>query len=158
MKIFLKGLMVFVCYPSDNIFLECSRRTKHTLFKQVLWKWYCLLTVSSLCQNRNVKREEAKQVSKEIKYAQQQLSCESSIRKKLKYLRVCLWRNRVKVKKIKFTNRQKCIFRQISPIYLNPKNYSLENSLAHVSLVWTIFVFFPVNYEGKKSIKDSLWI
>lgn len=67
------------CYHSDDIFSECLRETKHMLFKQVPWTMVLPLnSVRLMSENRNVKKQEAKQVSKEIKYAQQQLSCESS--------------------------------------------------------------------------------
>lgn len=67
------------CHPSDDIFSECLRGTKHMLFKQVPWTMVLPLnSVRLMSENRNVKRQQAKQVSKEIKYAQQQLSCESS--------------------------------------------------------------------------------
>lgn len=62
--------------PSDDISLECSRGTKHVLFKQVPWTMVLPLNSGRLMsENRNVRRQEAKQVSKVIKYAQQQLSC-----------------------------------------------------------------------------------
>lgn len=39
-----------LCYPSDDIFSESLRGTKHMLFKQVPEQWYCLLTAAGLCQ------------------------------------------------------------------------------------------------------------
>lgn len=68
-----------LCYPSDDIFSECLRGTRHILFKQVPWTMILSLNTSKLVsETRNYIKQEAKQISKETERAQQQLSCESS--------------------------------------------------------------------------------